>query len=122
LHPFLRLTSKERNFDFHQRRDRHRVVPPSARHPDLWGDRRWNIAVLPPCFEFRSTGFGRDHLFHLQEIFRMNQLDYIIEALDIVSARNVPDEDLADAISEQTRLMAGVDHDEYLDTLIDIIN
>jgi hypothetical protein len=52
----------------------------------------------------------------------MNQNDYIIEALNIISARNIPDEDLADAINEQARLMAGVDLDEYLETLIDIIN
>jgi hypothetical protein len=52
----------------------------------------------------------------------MNQNDYIIEALDIVSARNIPDEDLAYAINEQTRLMAGVDHDEFLESLTDIIN
>jgi hypothetical protein len=52
----------------------------------------------------------------------MNQHDYIIEALDIISAWNIPDEDLADAINEQARLIAGVDHDEYLDTLTDIIN
>ena len=38
----------------------------------------------------------------------MNQQDYILDALEIVSAWDIPDEDLADAISEQARLMAGI--------------
>jgi hypothetical protein len=44
-----------------------------------------------------------------------------MDALEIVSARDLPDEELADAINEQARLMACVDHDEYLDALINII-
>jgi hypothetical protein len=52
----------------------------------------------------------------------MSYENQILDALMIVSAWDIPDEDLADAISEQARLMAGVDHDDYLDNLIDIIN
>ena len=52
----------------------------------------------------------------------MNQENYILEAIEIVGTRDIPEEDLADAINEQARLMAGDNHDEYLDTLIDIIN
>jgi hypothetical protein len=51
----------------------------------------------------------------------MNQQDYIIDAIEIVSACDVPDEDFADAIFEQARLMAGDNHDEFLESLIDII-
>ena len=51
----------------------------------------------------------------------MNQQDYILDALEIVDAWSLPDEDLADAISEQARLMAGDDHEEFLESLIDII-
>jgi hypothetical protein len=53
----------------------------------------------------------------------MTQPDHIIvEALEYILATSIPDEYLADAINNQVRLMSGVDHDEYLDTLIDIIN
>jgi len=39
----------------------------------------------------------------------MNQENYILEALEIVSAWDLPDEDLADAVNAQAKLMAGVD-------------
>jgi len=39
--------------------------------------------------------------------------DYILNALDMVSAWDLPDEDLADAVNAQARLMAGLDPDEY---------
>ena len=39
----------------------------------------------------------------------MNIENHILDALLIVLAGDVPDEDLADAISEQARLMAGID-------------
>ena len=52
----------------------------------------------------------------------MNIENYILDAVEIVGAWDIPEEDLADAINEQARLMAGDNHDEFLDTLIDIIN
>jgi len=52
----------------------------------------------------------------------MNQKDYIMDALEIVSAWDIPEEELADAINEQAKLMAGDDHDDFLGSLIDIIN
>ena len=39
--------------------------------------------------------------------------DYIFDALEIVSARDIPDEDLADAVSAQARLMAGIQPEEF---------
>ena len=51
----------------------------------------------------------------------MNQQDFIMDALEIVSAWDIPDEDFADAINEQARLMAGDNHDEFQESLIDII-
>jgi len=39
----------------------------------------------------------------------MNHEQHILEALEIVSAWDLPDEDLADAVNSQARLMAGVD-------------
>jgi len=109
---FLQLSKTGEKLDLFKRRDRDRVVPPAARHPDLWGDRRGNIAVLPPRLEPRSTGFGRDRLLHLQEIFRMNYENQILDALMIVSAWDIPDEDFADAVNDQAMLMAGVDPDD----------
>jgi hypothetical protein len=35
--------------------------------------------------------------------------DYIPEALEMVSAWDIPDEQLADAVNAQARLMAGID-------------
>ena len=52
----------------------------------------------------------------------MNIENYILDALELVSAWDIPDKDLADAVNEQARLMAGDDHDEFLESLIDIIN
>ena len=38
--------------------------------------------------------------------------DYIPEALDTVSAWDVPDEDFAQTVNDQARLMAGLQPDE----------
>ena len=38
--------------------------------------------------------------------------DYILDALETVSARDIPDEELADSINAQARLMAGVPPDD----------
>ena len=42
----------------------------------------------------------------------MHTDDYITEALELVSAWDIPDEDLADAVNAQARLMAGINPDE----------
>jgi hypothetical protein len=42
----------------------------------------------------------------------MNQQDYILDAVEIVSAWDLPEEELADAINNQARLMAGLGPDE----------
>ena len=42
----------------------------------------------------------------------MNQQNYILDALEIVSAWDLPEEELADAVNDQTRLMAGVNIDD----------
>ena len=51
----------------------------------------------------------------------MSYENLILDALMVVSAWDLPEEELADAINEQARLMACVDYDEYLDALINII-
>ena len=38
--------------------------------------------------------------------------DYIPEAIEMVSAWDIPDEDFADAVNDQARLMAGVHPDD----------
>ena len=38
--------------------------------------------------------------------------DYILDALDTVSAWDIPEDELADAINAQARLMAGIPPDE----------
>jgi hypothetical protein len=42
----------------------------------------------------------------------MNYENQILDALMIVSARDIPDEDFADAVNDQAMLMAGVSPDE----------
>ena len=42
----------------------------------------------------------------------MNFENQILDALEIVSSWDLPDEDLADAIADQAMLMAGVNPDE----------
>ena len=46
--------------------------------------------------------------------------DYIKDALEMVSAWDLPDEDFAQAVNDQARLMAGVDPDEALEDPQDI--
>jgi hypothetical protein len=43
--------------------------------------------------------------------------DYIAEALEVVSARDIPDEDFADAVNAQARLMAGVHPDDFRENI-----
>ena len=52
----------------------------------------------------------------------MHYENYLPDAIELVSAWDIPDEDFAQAVNEQARLMAGVDHDDFLESLIDIIN
>ena len=40
--------------------------------------------------------------------------DMLIEALDLVSAWDLPEEDLADAVNAQARLMAGILPEEFV--------
>ena len=42
----------------------------------------------------------------------MHTDDYITEALELVSAWDIPDGELADAVNAQARLMAGIHPDE----------
>ena len=39
--------------------------------------------------------------------------DYIPEALEMVSARDIPDEDFAQTVNDQARLMAGIQPENY---------
>ena len=40
--------------------------------------------------------------------------NYLLDALDLVSAWDLPEEDLADAVLAQARLMAGILPEEYV--------
>jgi len=42
----------------------------------------------------------------------MNQENYIMDALEIVSSWDLPDEDFAQAVNDQARLMAGITPDD----------
>lgn len=43
--------------------------------------------------------------------------DQIPDALEIVSARDIPDEDFAQAVNDQAKLMAGIDPEEIWETI-----
>ena len=49
----------------------------------------------------------------------MNIENYVITALEMVSAWDLPDEDFADAVNDQAMLMAGVNPDELPERLPD---
>jgi hypothetical protein len=43
----------------------------------------------------------------------MHTEDYILDALEMVSVRDIPDDDLAVAVNAQARLMAGIHPDDF---------
>jgi hypothetical protein len=49
----------------------------------------------------------------------MNIENYILDAIELVSAWDLPDEDLADAANDQAMLMAGVNPDDIPERLPD---
>jgi hypothetical protein len=49
-----------------------------------------------------------------QEIIRMTFENQLLDALMIVSAWDLPDEDFAQAVNDQAKLMAGVPPEELL--------
>ena len=49
----------------------------------------------------------------------MNIENYILDALELVSAWNIPDEDFADAVNDHAMLMAGVNPDDIPERLPD---
>ena len=56
-----------------------------------------------------------------KETFCMNNYDeYVITALEIINAWDIPDEDIAHVVTQQTKLMSGINSDEpwedHLDT------
>jgi hypothetical protein len=46
--------------------------------------------------------------------------DYILEAIEIVGARDLPDEEFGQAVSDQARLMSGVNPDDLREVNPDI--
>ncbi|KHF25249.1 hypothetical protein [Solemya velum gill symbiont] len=42
----------------------------------------------------------------------MNYQDYLSDALELLSAWNLPDDEFTDAVNDQAKLMAGYDFDE----------
>ena len=46
----------------------------------------------------------------------MNQLDYILDAIDLVLAWDVPDEDFAQVVNDQAKLMSGIPSEEILES------
>ncbi len=49
----------------------------------------------------------------------MNYQDYLLDALEMVLAWDLPNEELAGAVNDQARLMAGICHDESPGELTD---
>jgi hypothetical protein len=51
----------------------------------------------------------------------MHTEDYILDALEMVSAWDLPDEVFVDAVNSQARLMTGVQADELLEVNANIL-
>jgi hypothetical protein len=49
----------------------------------------------------------------------MNIENYISDAVEIVSSWDIPDEDFAQVVNDQARLMAHINPDEFLETITD---
>jgi hypothetical protein len=50
----------------------------------------------------------------------MHTDDHVLDALELVSAWDIPDEDLADAVNAQARLMAGIHPDDLWEVHADV--
>ena len=50
----------------------------------------------------------------------MHTEDYILDALELVSAWDIPDEDFAQTVNDQARLMAGINTDDFWEVHQDI--
>jgi len=50
----------------------------------------------------------------------VNQLDHIVEALEIVSAQNIPDEDFVQVVNDRARLISMVSPDDIPERRSDI--
>ena len=51
----------------------------------------------------------------------MHTEDYILDALEMISAWDLPDEELADAVNAQARLMAGIHPEDFWERHPDIM-
>ena len=51
----------------------------------------------------------------------MHYQDYLIEALEIVSAWDLPDADFAKAVNDQAKLMAGVPPEQILERYSELL-
>ena len=117
---FQPLSKNWRKHELLNRRGRHRAVSPAARHPDLWGDRRGDTSLLPTSIHHRGPASRGDRfLLPTQEKHHMNLQDYILDALEIVSSWDLPEEDLADAVNQQALLMRGLNPDDIQEALTD---
>jgi hypothetical protein len=50
----------------------------------------------------------------------MNQENYILEAIELVSAWDLPDEEFGQAVSDQARLMSGINPDDLVEDRPDV--
>ena len=66
-----------------------------------------DIRITNSLAAYAGSPFTYLLLLYLPEKKMNTYEDYILDALDIVSGWDLPDEDLADAVNAQARLMAG---------------
>ena len=109
---FLQLSKTGVFHEFHICRSGNRAISFTANYQALWGTWRCDFIIFQASPEPFSTRSRWDHLLHIQEVFRMNYENQILDALMIVSAWDIPDEDFADAVNDQAMLMAGVNPDD----------
>jgi hypothetical protein len=116
IQPFQLLTQKitHDNSDVgHLGRIDDRVQPgPGARNFI-----NFNLASLQHGSDRHHAFRDGNFLLLNQKVIIMPQLinEYLLDAVAIISASEVPEEEFADAVNAQARLMAGVTSDDYWD-------
>ena len=69
-----------------------------------------------PFFHSASWPWLESPSFTSKGEIHMHYQDCLTEALELVSAWDIPDEQFADAVNAQARLMAGINPDELWET------
>jgi hypothetical protein len=90
------------------------AVPDLQSREDYRADLYWRFDPRISRIEYRNrVGSGLNLLLNQQEIIMQVNESYITDAIEMVESWDLPDEDFADALNAQARLMVGIPSDDY---------